>query len=133
MAVFWVVAPCSLVEIYQRFRGPCCLHHQGDEAARSSEKLVNFYPWKFAFWNFPLASFFIQNRKKLIAYLQIIYFGSKVVLTNSWSSEADLLSSRCSVNSATSSFRGKRELRGWSSLLQSWNLPTLSDTWWTRY
>jgi hypothetical protein len=30
MAVFWVVAPCSLVEIYQRFRGPCCLHHQGD-------------------------------------------------------------------------------------------------------
>jgi hypothetical protein len=31
MAVFWVVAPCSLAEVYQRFRGPCCLHHQGDE------------------------------------------------------------------------------------------------------
>jgi hypothetical protein len=31
MAVFGVVAPCSLVEVYQRFRGPCCLHHQGDE------------------------------------------------------------------------------------------------------
>jgi hypothetical protein len=31
MAVFWVVAPCSLVEVYQRFRGICCLHHQGDE------------------------------------------------------------------------------------------------------
>jgi hypothetical protein len=30
MAVFWVVAPCSLVEVYKRFRGPCCLHHQGD-------------------------------------------------------------------------------------------------------
>jgi hypothetical protein len=30
MAVFWVVAPSSLVEVYQRFRGPCCLHHQGD-------------------------------------------------------------------------------------------------------
>jgi hypothetical protein len=28
MAVFWVVALCSLVEVYQRFRGPCCLHHQ---------------------------------------------------------------------------------------------------------
>jgi hypothetical protein len=25
MAVFWVVAPCSLVEVYQRFRGPCYL------------------------------------------------------------------------------------------------------------
>jgi hypothetical protein len=32
MAVFWVVAPCSLVEVYRRFRGPCCLHHQGDIA-----------------------------------------------------------------------------------------------------
>jgi hypothetical protein len=31
MAVFWVVAPCSLVEVYRRFRGPCCLHHQGNE------------------------------------------------------------------------------------------------------
>jgi hypothetical protein len=30
MAVLWVVAPCSLVEVYQRFRGSCCLHHQGD-------------------------------------------------------------------------------------------------------
>jgi hypothetical protein len=24
IAVFWVVAPCSLVEVYQRFRDPCC-------------------------------------------------------------------------------------------------------------
>jgi hypothetical protein len=30
MAVYWVVAPCSLVEVYQCFRGPCCLRHQGD-------------------------------------------------------------------------------------------------------
>jgi hypothetical protein len=29
MAVFWVVEPCSLVDVYQRFRGPCCLHNQG--------------------------------------------------------------------------------------------------------
>jgi hypothetical protein len=28
MAVFWVVAPCSLVEVCQRFKGNCCLHHQ---------------------------------------------------------------------------------------------------------
>jgi hypothetical protein len=32
MAVFWVVEPCSLVEVYQRFRGPCCLHDQSDVA-----------------------------------------------------------------------------------------------------
>jgi hypothetical protein len=30
MAVFWVVVPCGLVEVYQRFRGPCCLHRQGN-------------------------------------------------------------------------------------------------------
>jgi hypothetical protein len=30
VAVFWIVAPCSLVDVYERFRGPCCLHHQGD-------------------------------------------------------------------------------------------------------
>jgi hypothetical protein len=33
MRVFWVVAPCSLGEVYRRFRGACCLHHQGDEAS----------------------------------------------------------------------------------------------------
>jgi hypothetical protein len=44
MAVFWVVPPYSLVEVYQRFRGLLCLHHQGDgRAARTSETLVNFY------------------------------------------------------------------------------------------
>jgi hypothetical protein len=46
MAVFWDVAPCSLVEVYQRLRGVCCLHHQGDEmmeAISTSETLVNFY------------------------------------------------------------------------------------------
>jgi hypothetical protein len=43
MAVLWVVAPCSLVEVYQRFRGPYCPHHQGDslmmEAARTPTSL----------------------------------------------------------------------------------------------
>jgi hypothetical protein len=28
MAVFWVVAPCGLVEIHWHFRGACCLNHQ---------------------------------------------------------------------------------------------------------
>jgi hypothetical protein len=31
MAVFWVVAQCSLVEVDRRFRGAYRLHHQGDE------------------------------------------------------------------------------------------------------
>jgi hypothetical protein len=31
MAVFWDVAPCSLVEVYRRFGDDCYLHHQDDE------------------------------------------------------------------------------------------------------
>jgi hypothetical protein len=34
MAVFWVVALCSLVEVYHSFRGACCFHHQGDDGSR---------------------------------------------------------------------------------------------------
>jgi hypothetical protein len=34
MAVFWDVAPCSLVDIDRRFRGDYCFHYQGDEALR---------------------------------------------------------------------------------------------------
>jgi hypothetical protein len=30
MAVFWVVAPCSLVDVYRRFRDACCLHQNDD-------------------------------------------------------------------------------------------------------
>jgi hypothetical protein len=50
MAVFWVVAPCSLP---RRFRGACCLDCQDDdgsddgvlmmEGASTSETSVNFY------------------------------------------------------------------------------------------
>jgi hypothetical protein len=52
MAVFWVVAPCSLVAVYRPFRGTCCIHHQGDassiialmmEATGSSETSAYFY------------------------------------------------------------------------------------------
>jgi hypothetical protein len=30
MAVFWIVVPCSLVEVYQCFRGACYFHHHGN-------------------------------------------------------------------------------------------------------
>jgi hypothetical protein len=50
MAVFCVVAPCSLVEVYQLFRGTFSLSHQGDdkialmmEAESTSETSANFY------------------------------------------------------------------------------------------
>lgn len=29
MAVFWVVVSCSLIDVYQHFTSPRCLHHQG--------------------------------------------------------------------------------------------------------
>jgi hypothetical protein len=41
MAVFWVVAPCSLVEVYHHHQGDECLIALMMEAARTSETLVN--------------------------------------------------------------------------------------------
>jgi hypothetical protein len=34
MAVFWIVAPCSLVEVYRHFRSVSCLHRQGPDIWR---------------------------------------------------------------------------------------------------
>jgi hypothetical protein len=38
MAVFWVVALCSLVEVYRRFRSACCLLHQGECTAQQPSR-----------------------------------------------------------------------------------------------
>jgi hypothetical protein len=43
VTVFWVVAPCSLVEVNRRFRGTCCLHHQDPDDGGPSETSVNFH------------------------------------------------------------------------------------------
>jgi hypothetical protein len=44
MVVFWVVAPCILVEVYRRFICGCCLLiAQMMDAASTSESSVNFY------------------------------------------------------------------------------------------
>jgi hypothetical protein len=46
MDVFWVVAPCSLVEVYRSFRGPCCRHHQGDRHLRAHRRAkLKSYPF----------------------------------------------------------------------------------------
>jgi hypothetical protein len=43
ITVFWVVALCSLVEIYRHMRGACCLIGLMMEAAITSKTLINFY------------------------------------------------------------------------------------------
>jgi hypothetical protein len=50
MAIFWVLAPFSLVEVYRRFRGACCLPIAlMIEAASTFETSVNFYQttWRY--------------------------------------------------------------------------------------
>jgi hypothetical protein len=51
MVVFWVVAPCGLEEVYQRFRGPCCLHHHRTSRRENLKSyLGNFYVNFIADW-----------------------------------------------------------------------------------
>jgi hypothetical protein len=67
MAVFWVFAPCSLVEVYRSFRGACCLHQQGDDGGskdlRNVGKLLPDYtalqPWRQPSWIINLLGSFI--------------------------------------------------------------------------
>jgi hypothetical protein len=40
MAVFSVVTLCSLVEIYRRLRGACCLHHLGHDGATTQNTAI---------------------------------------------------------------------------------------------
>jgi hypothetical protein len=42
MAVCSVPAPCSLIEVYRRFRGACCLHHRSKHL-RNVGKLLPDY------------------------------------------------------------------------------------------
>lgn len=36
MAAFWIIAPCSVLDVYRRFVGAWCLHHQGVEYSQDS-------------------------------------------------------------------------------------------------
>jgi hypothetical protein len=56
MAVFWVVRPCSLVEIYQRFRGPCCLHHHPEDSHLQSMSGLLLHTLSTQYWAWILRS-----------------------------------------------------------------------------
>jgi hypothetical protein len=43
MAVFWVVAPCSVIEACRRFRGASCLHHLGDDSHLQHLTYLGFF------------------------------------------------------------------------------------------
>jgi hypothetical protein len=80
MAVFWVVVPFGLEEVYQRFRGTCCLHHQGYEGARTSEKLANFYQitWRYNPEDIHIHTFHHENLKFCIGSFLNNFLGNSV-------------------------------------------------------
>jgi hypothetical protein len=60
MTVFWDVAPCSLVEVYRRFRGACYLHHQ----RRNIPKTVIFLFATLKTWNLTLSNTIFMFKQK---------------------------------------------------------------------
>jgi hypothetical protein len=70
IAVSWVVAPCSLVEVYRRFRGACCRHHKAN---------VNFYQTARRY-NPEDSHIHTRRRENLKSYCTIVR--SSVFLTN---------------------------------------------------
>jgi hypothetical protein len=89
MTVFWDVAPCSLVEGYQRVRGPCCLHHQGREywlitlmmaVAGTFETSVNLYQTTRR--NIPKDSLHTRRCDNLKSYKLFIIFCLEVEAYN---------------------------------------------------
>jgi hypothetical protein len=68
MAVFWAVAPYSLVDTDRRFGWPYCLHHQGDEAVSSyPARCVEIYRYKC------LKYFYANVAVYVIFYLKNIF------------------------------------------------------------
>jgi hypothetical protein len=57
MIAFWDVAPYTLVEVYRRFRGACCLHHRCDRPAPCSVIEIewffrgDYFPPSLETWN----------------------------------------------------------------------------------
>jgi hypothetical protein len=47
--LFWVVTPCSVVIGYQRFRGPCFLHLQGEVSYHNTTERHNPEGLDFSF------------------------------------------------------------------------------------
>jgi hypothetical protein len=40
LRVFWDILPCSQIDVDRRFRGACCLHHQGDYTSEDYELYI---------------------------------------------------------------------------------------------
>jgi hypothetical protein len=77
-----------IVKVCQRFRGPCCLYHQGDlmmKAARTSETLVNFYQTTRRY-NPEDSHVRTHRRENLKSYMftLISFFGTKYTLLFVW-------------------------------------------------
>jgi hypothetical protein len=78
MAVFWVFVPCSLVEIYRRFRGACCgAIFLMMEAASTSETSVKFY--QTARLNIPEDSHLHTYRRENLKFHRLVFVYSVIL------------------------------------------------------
>jgi hypothetical protein len=72
-ATFWDVLPCSQTHVDRRFRGACCLHHQGAHGRSSPSQmslLTNSYSYLKQLLLFTLIWFMYEFSKKHTAEQQ---------------------------------------------------------------
>jgi hypothetical protein len=74
-AIVWIVAPCSVIEVYRRFRGSYYLHHRPDDGGTSiSEISENVYQTTRR--NNPEDSHVHNLRRENLKYHELKYVGS---------------------------------------------------------
>jgi hypothetical protein len=92
MAVFCVVASCSLVEVYWRLRGACCLHHQAIALKRrqtsarlhgTTQKTAIFVHHQFhrSVLLDPVLSMLHSSNLFTSYFSKVLYFNNKVLFT----------------------------------------------------
>jgi hypothetical protein len=76
--VFWDVLPCSQIDVDRRFRGACCLHHQGAERTSETSIDIDLTTWQYIPEDFELHVSITFYVIAVISSFHVSYFKGKL-------------------------------------------------------